>query len=354
MIQRRLSGNIAIRASEPILLVVMIMVLLQSVSAGQNNAVQETNTRSGANPATLAAMAKPLKTCHGIRDVCAVGKRDIGCSRGLGSRYSLEAQIEMGRSYAQEVETTFKLIIDPVITEYVNRIGQNLVRNSDAQVRFTIKIIETDDVNAFSLPGGFLFVDSGLILAVDNEAELAGVMSHEIAHVAACHAAQEMAREELGTNLVAMPVIFRLLLRQLTLNTVEPTRSFESEADFLAIEYLYKAGYDPQALSSFFEKLKAMEKQKPGSLTKALESHPHMADRIKRNQQEINKLLPPAAEYKVDTSDFQEIKTRLFELENGHELDKNYGGDGPTLRGASPGTPADAGTSGAAVDQHRR
>ena len=315
MIQRRLSGNIAIRASVPILLVVMIVVLLQSVSAGQNNTAL-----------------------------------DIGCVRGLGSRYSLEAQVEMGRSYAQEVETTFKLITDPVITEYVNRITQRLVRNSDSQIRFTIKIIETDEIDAYSLPGGFVFVDSGLILAVDNEAELAGVIAHEIAHVAACHAAQELAREEL-TNLVSAPLIFRLLLRRITLNTsyLEPIRSFESEADFLAIRYLYKAGYDPQALSSFFEKLKAMEKQKPGNLAKAFESHPHIADRIKRSQQEINKL-PPTAEYKVDTSDFQGIRKRLFELENGHKLDRNHGGDGPTLERRLPTTMTDAGANSDEAD----
>ena len=322
----------------------MTVVLLQSVSPAQNNAVQETDTRSsGANSATLPAMGTPLKTCNGIRDVCAVGKQDIGCNRGLGSRYSLEAQIEMGRSYARQVETTFKLITNPAITEYVNRIAQNLVRNSDAQVRFTIKIIETNEVNAFSLPGGFLFVDSGLILAADTEEELAGVMSHEIAHVAACHAAQKLAREEL-TNLGSIALMFRLLLRQITLNTVEATRSFESEADFLAIGYLYKSGYDPQDLSSVFQKLKAMEKQMPGSLTMAFESHPPMTDRIKRTQQEINKLVPPAAEYKVDTSDFQEMKKRLIELENGHRQDKNHGGDGPAFSLASPQTTADAGT----------
>jgi beta-barrel assembly-enhancing protease len=162
-----------------------------------------------------------------------------------------------------------------------------------------------------------------LILAADNEAELAGVISHEIAHVAACHAAQEMEREEL-TNVASMPLIFRLVFRRAIRNTIslKPTRSFEFEADFLGIEYLYKAGYDPQALLSFFEKVRARENQNRSRRANALDVHPQIADRIERTQQEINTLLPPASEYKLDTSEFQEIKKRLAELDNGHKLNK--------------------------------
>lgn len=354
MVQGRVCGNIGIRVSEPILLLVLIVGLLQGLSAGQNNVVQKTDPRS-AYSAILGAVTKPLKTCH-IRDICAVGKRDIGFGHGLGSRYSLEAQIEMGRSSAQRAETTFTLVSDPVITEYVNGIAQNLVHNSDAQLRLTIKIIETEDVNAFSLPGGYLFVDSGLILTVDDEAELAGVLSHEIAHVAACHAAQEMAREELVSNPASVPLIFRVLFRRAVRNSVylKPTARYESEADLLAVEYLYKAGYDPQGLSSFFEKLKATQEQKPGTLTNTFESHPPIADRIKRIQQEVEKL-PPTEEYEVDTSAFQEIKKKLFELEYGHKPAKHQGaGDGTTLRGASESTTVDAGTSSNDADQPRR
>ena len=151
-------------------------------------------------PAAVASTTEPLpkaaKTYHdgSLRDIDAIGNRKVGCDRGIGNWYSLEKQIEMGRGYAQQVESTTKLVTDPEITEYVNRIGQNLVRNSDAQVPFTIKVVDTDDINAFALPGGFFYVDSGLILAADNEAELAGVMAHEIAHVAACHLARENTR----------------------------------------------------------------------------------------------------------------------------------------------------------------
>ncbi len=319
MVQSRSGENIAPRASEFILLVAAVMVLLHSTSAAQTKTVHEGDARPGAAPAVLAAgMAQPLKTYHNrsLRDVDAVGNRDVGCNHGPGSQYPLEAQIEMGRSDAQEVETTSRLITDPVITGYVNRVGQNLVRNSDAQVRFTFKIISTGDVNAFSLPGGFIFVDSGLILATENEAELAAVISHEIAHVAACHAAQEMASEE-GTDLASLPLVFRLVARHITRNTayLPPARTFESDADLLALEYLYKTGYDPWALPAFFETTMAIQKQKPGSGGKTFEPDAQITDRIKKTRQEINTLLPPTPEYKVDSSDFQEIKLRLAELE---------------------------------------
>src|SRR5271154_6972894 len=185
-------------------------------------------------------------------DVDAVGNRNVGCGRGVGNWYSIERQVAMGRSYAQQIESQIKLINDPVVTEYVNRIGQNLVRNSDAQVPFTIKVIDSDVVNAFALPGGFFYVNSGLILAADEEAELAGVMAHEIAHVCARHAMRQMTRANIA-NIGTMPLMF-----------VSFQRGFEAEADYLGLQYMYKTGYDPQAFVAFFEKIEALEKKKPG------------------------------------------------------------------------------------------
>jgi predicted Zn-dependent protease len=305
---------------------------------------------------------KPVKSYHdgSVRDIDAIGNRNIGCQRSIGNWYSLESQIAMGRSYSQQVESTSKLVTDSTITEYVNRIGQNLVRNSDALVPFTIKVLDTDDVNAFALPGGFFYVDSGLILAAENEAELAGVMAHEIAHVAACHAAREISRGQL-MNLASIPLIFvgggigyaaqSLAGLAVPLGFMKFSRGFESEADFLGVEYLYKAGYDPQALTSFFEKVKAMEKQRPGTLAKAFDTHPQTPDRIEKTQKEINTLLPAETEYKLDTSEFEDIKTRLAGLQNRHKIDHGHGGDGPTLRRASHGTTSD-GTNTDADDQH--
>ena len=316
MNRRRPGRNLAVRASKTILLVLTIIVLLPSMSVAQN--------------------------------------REMDCTRGLGSRYSVEA-LEMGRSYARELETTSKLITDPVIAEYVNRIGRNLARNSDGQVQLTLKVIDTEEVNAFSLPGGLIFLDSGLILSADNEAELAGVISHELGHVVACHAMQEIAREE-SSNVASMPLIFRLVFRRAIQNTIylKPTRSIESEADSLGVEYLYKAGYDPQALSSFLEKVRAIEKQNRRRRANALESHPQIADRIERTRREVNTLLPPASEYKVDTSEFQEIKQRLAALDRGHELNEEYSGKDAKVNGGSTWTTADADSSSDDVNQHRR
>ena len=237
------------------------------------------------------------------KDVDAIGNRKIG-SRGMGNWYSLESEIKLGRQYAQQVEASAKLVQDPVINEYVNRIGQNLVRNSDAQVPFTIKVIDSDEVNAFALPGGFFYVNSGLILAADEEAELAGVMAHEIAHVAAHHYARQMTRAQ-WARIGTIPLIFvgggvgyavyEAAGFGIPLTFMKFQRNFEAEADYLGLQYMYKSGYDPQAFVSFFEKLEAKEKKKPGTLSKAFASHPQTPDRIEKSQEEIGKILPARA-----------------------------------------------------------
>ena len=286
-----------------------------------------------------------------IRDLDAIGNRNVGCGRGVGNWFSLEKQIDMGREYSHQVEATSKVITDPVVTEYVNRLGQNLVRNSDSMVPFTIKVIDTDDVNAFALPGGFFYVDSGLIMAADNEAELAGVMSHEIAHVAACHVARQSTRGQL-MNLASIPLIFvgggigyaiqNVAGLALPMGYLKFSRGFETEADYLGLEYMYKAGYDPQAFTAFFEKVKTLEKQRPGFVAKAFETHPQTPDRIRKSQAEINNLLPDRDQYKVDTSEFEDVKARLYEIEN----KRNVSGEDnlvPTLRRRSNGTDSDDG-----------
>src|SRR5206468_3326458 len=220
---------------------------------------------------------------HSIRDIDAIGNRNIGCARGFGNWYSLERQISIGKQYSDEVEMTSRLVSDHEITEYVNRIGQNLVRNSDSLVPFTIKVIESDDINAFALPGGFFYVDSGLILAAENEAELAGVMAHEIAHVAACHVARQNTRGKM-MNMASIPLMmlggpigyagYEALTIATPLTYFKFSRHFESEADFLGIQYMYKAGYDPQALTAFFEKIKSLERTNEGKVVKAFRTHP--------------------------------------------------------------------------------
>jgi Peptidase family M48 len=273
-------------------------------------------------------------------DVNAIGNRKVG-GRGLGDWYSLESEMRMGKQYAQEVEATSKLIHDPVITEYVNRIGQNLVRNSDAQVPFTIKVIDSDEVNAFALPGGFFYVNSGLILAADEESELAGVMAHEIAHVAARHATRQMTRAQ-WANIGTIPLIFvgggiGYAVRSaaglgLPLTFLSFSRNFESEADYLGLQYMYKAGYDPNAFVQFFEKLQAREKKKPGTLAKAFSTHPQTPDRISRSQEEIAKILPSRPQYVVTTSEFADVKSRLAAVENRRKVVDDKGANKPSLR----------------------
>jgi predicted Zn-dependent protease len=325
------------------------VLILFSVSAwGQTDASQTpASTRDLSSAVTpTPVVQQPVKTYHdgSVRDIDAIGNRNIGCQRSMGNWYSIEKQIAMGKEYSMQVETTSKLVKDPVITEYVNRVGQNLVRNSDALVPFTIKVVDSDEINAFALPGGFFYVDSGLILAADNEAELAGVMSHEIAHVAACHAARENTRGQL-MNIASIPLImiggpigyagYQAAGLLVPLGFLKFSRGFESEADYLGVEYMYKAGYDPQSFTAFFEKVKNLEKHKPGTISKAFDSHPQTPDRITKTQQEINTLLPAEAQYKVDTSEFQDVKARLGAIENRHKIDSNHEDGKPTLRRTS-------------------
>jgi len=296
-------------------------------------------------PAALpTADDSDVKHDGGKTDVDAVGNRNVGCGRGVGNWYTVEGQVARGRVYAQQIESQIKLVNDPVVTEYVNRIGQNLVRNSDAQVPFTIKVIDSDVVNAMALPGGFFYVNSGLILAADEEAEMAGVMAHEIAHVAACHYGREATRMNL-LQLASIPAIFmggaigygvyEGMGLGIPLAFLHFSRGFEAEADYLGVEYMYRAGYDPSAFVSFFEKIQAMEKKKPGTLSKAFDSHPQTPDRIQKTQDEISKILPAKPQYVVTTSEFDEVKSRLAAIENKHKIIDEKDGNKPSLRRTS-------------------
>jgi len=280
-----------------------------------------------------------------VQDVSAVGNRDIG-GRGLGNWYSTDTEIKMGKTYADEVEKSSKLITDSVVTEYVNRIGQNIVKNSDCKVPFTIKVIDSDEINAFALPGGFFYVNSGLILNADEEAELAGVMAHETAHVCAHHAVREMTRmnyAQLGT----IPLIFiggwtgygiyEAASIGIPITFMHFSREFESQADYLGVQYMYRAGYDPQAFITFFEKIQALEKRKPGAVAKVFADHPQTPDRILHSQDEIAHILPARDEYMVTSSEFDDVKARLARIENKRRLTDTKGVTRPSLRRASTG-----------------
>jgi len=268
------------------------------------------------------AMAKDKK-----KDPEEIGNRDVG--KGINF-YSIEKEIAMGKAYAQDIERQAKIVDDPVIAEYVNRVGQNLVRNSDAKVPFTIKVIDSEEVNAFALPGGFFFVNSGLIMRAESEAELAGVMAHEIAHVAARHGTRQATRGQF-VNMASIPLIFwggwaGYGVRQaasvlVPLGFLSFSRGFEEEADLLGLQYLYKTGYDPTAFVDFFEKLQSMEKKKPGTMAKVFSTHPLTEDRIKNSQKNIEDILRAKPEYVVTTSEFDSVKSRLAMLHNRRKPD---------------------------------
>jgi len=276
----------------------------------------------------------------GKDDIDAIGNRDIG-GRGLGNWYSLETEIRMGKEYAQMIESTVKLVKDPIITEYVNRIGQNIVRNSDSKLPFTIKLIDADEVNAFALPGGFFYVNSGLLLLAEEEAELAGVMAHEVAHVAARHAMRHMTRANFA-NIASIPLIFvsggigyaarSAASLGLPMTFLKFSRGFEEEADYLGQQYMYKTGYDPQSFMSLFEKMQAREKVKPGTLSKIFASHPPIESRAARTQKQLETKLPPRREYVVTRSEFDEVRARLAMLENRRQVPGEQEEARPTLR----------------------
>jgi len=272
-------------------------------------------------------------------DVEAIGNRNVG--KGVNF-YSLEHEIALGKSLAQEVERSSKLIDDPVVTEYVNRVGQNLVRNSDARVPFTIKVIDSDEVNAFALPGGFFYVNSGLILRAQEESELAGVMAHEISHVCARHGTKNATKGE-AMQLAMIPLmllgpggwagygIYEAASLAIPVTYLKFSRDAEREADYLGLQYMYKAGYDPNSYVTFFERIQADEKRRPGTIPKVFSTHPPTPDRIEATQKEIARILPARQEYIVTTSEFDSVKSRLRNIMFARKVSDNQPGK-PTLR----------------------
>jgi predicted Zn-dependent protease len=257
----------------------------------------------------------------GDKDKKAPEQNDPGKGVNL---YSLEKEIALGRQMAQEVERESRIEQDQVISEYVNRLSQNLVRNSDAKVPFTVKVIDSEEVNAFALPGGFMFVNTGLVLKAENEAELAGVLAHEIAHVAARHGTKQASRAELINYASIALVLFggaagyairEVATLAVPMGFLQFSRAMEVQADYLGLSYLYKSGYDPIAFVDFFEKVHSMEKNKPGTIARMFSTHPMTSDRIKRAQKEIQRDLDPQPEYVLDTSEFHEVRARLQMLQ---------------------------------------
>jgi predicted Zn-dependent protease len=299
-------------------------------------AQQQTPPQTGSQPVPQKDTVTPRNSKE---DVEAIGNRNVGKGVNL---FSLEREIALGKQLAQEVERSSKLIDDPIVTEYVNRVGQNLVRNSDARVPFTIKVIDSDEVNAFALPGGFFYVNSGLILRAQEESELAGVMAHEISHVCARHGTKNATKGEL-MQLATIPLIllgpggwagygiYQGVNLAIPVTYLKFSRDAEREADYLGIQYMYKTGYDPNSYVTFFERIQADEKRRPGTIPKVFSTHPPTPERIENTQKEIARILPARQEYIVTTSEFDTVKSRLRNIMFTRKVSDNAPGK-PTLR----------------------
>lgn len=329
----------------------------QTQTATQNGDAKDAK-KADAKKAQPAKSTKPLSTNE---DPAMIGKRNI--NGGFIGKISggTEKEVRQGREAAAEVDRQAKFVDDPVITEYVNRVGQNIVLHSDAKVPFTIKVIDSDEVNAFALPGGFFYVNKGLLLAADNEAELAGVMAHEIAHVAARHAVENQAKmglleyAALGASIFLGGIPGMIYQNTAGIGLLgifmKFSRGAEEEADKLGIQYMYAAGYDPGAMATMFEKLEAKNKKKPGFISKAFATHPAPPD---RRQAAINLAarFPEREEYVISSSEFQRVKNRLLRLSNARAsttgaiqgVDENGAPGRPTLKRRQP-TPDDTSTT---------
>ena len=251
------------------------------------------------------------------KDPDQIGNRNVGSGINF---YSIQKEIALGKQLAEEVRKQSKLVDDPIVGEYINRLGQNLVRNSDATVPFTFQVVEGDQLNAFAFPGGFVFVYTGLIEATETEAELAGAMAHEIAHVAARHMTRQATRGQIA-NYATLPLVLwggwtGYAVRQgaglgIPLGFLSFDRRFESEADMLGIQYMYKAGYDPTATVDLFERMVSLQKRKPGTIARVFNTHPMTEDRLVQTQKNIAEMLPSRPEYVVTTSEFNEVRDRV-------------------------------------------
>jgi predicted Zn-dependent protease len=324
----------------------------------QPQAQQQPSTPPDDTTSDQTATPKGVKNSKD--DVNKIGERNVG--KGLNF-YSLEREIALGKALSQEVERSAKFVDDPMVVDYVNRVGQNLVRNSDARVPFTIKVIDSDQINAFALPGGFFYVFSGLILRADEESELAGVMAHEIAHVCARHGTRNATKAEL-TQIAALVgsifipytwtglAIYEGMQFAIPLQFLKFSRDAEREADFLGLQYMYKAGYDPNSYVTFFEKVQAEERRSPGSIPKVFADHPPTVERIRNIQEEIARILPVRSEYIVTTSEFDVVKARLRMIQNRSKL-SNTDSSKPTLRKRTDRDSTSTGTQDSQGDDDR-
>ena len=315
-------------------LLALFLVFLPLLAAQADDAA---DNASDSSPVAVVEQTRDPK--NDKEDVDKIGDRDVD---GSVNFYSIEKEIRLGQQLAAEVERNARIIEDPVISEYVNRVGQNIVRNSDAQVPFTIKVIDDEEVNAFALPGGFFYVNSGLIKLAETESELAGVMAHEIAHVTARHGTRQATKGQIA-NYASIPLaiflpggwlgygVYQGVQLAVPLTFLKFSRGYEKDADFLGLQYLYKSGYDPTSMITFFERIQAQQKRKKNAAAKMFSSHPPTDKRIELIQESMGEILPARPQYTINTSEFQEVRDRLTRLTR-RTKQAEEDPDKPTLR----------------------
>jgi predicted Zn-dependent protease len=288
----------------------------------------------------LALAVMSLPAADRKKDPNEIGNRKVS---GTTNFYSIESELALGRQLAMEVQKQARIVEDPVISEYINRLGQNLARNSDVTFPVSFRVIEADEINAFTLPGGYIFLNTGVIRLSDNEAELASVLAHELGHAAARHATRQATRNEM-VSIAGLPLAlfggWAGIIGHEVASAVAPmaffhfSRAFETEADLLGIQYLWKAGYDPNASIDMFERVESTERKQPGSVSKLFRTHPPTPDRIAKTQRNVDTLLPARSEYVLNTSEYEDIRIRLADLLPQHRPDPQDS-DKPTLRRSS-------------------
>jgi predicted Zn-dependent protease len=255
------------------------------------------------------------------KELGSIGRRDL--TKGSLDFYSPQRELEMGREMARQIEMLVRMDEDPGLNRYVQNLTDLIVRHSDAKLPIRARVIDSNEVNAFVLPGGFLYITTGMILKTHSEAELAAVIAHEVAHVAARDITRQMTKTQIW-NWMSVPLLFvggpvaygvqQSMMVGGPLTLMLFSRRAERAADFHGLQYLYKAGYDPVASIAFFERVKKLEKDPQSPIARAFSSHPLTKDRVKAAERHLRRDLPARDEYVVTTSRYQQEKAKLEQI----------------------------------------
>jgi len=274
----------------------------------------------------------------------------LGPAEKGANSYSLQKEAALGRQLAADFRQRTTSIDSPAVHNHLDRLGHRIAAElRDAKLPFTFSVVADDPCRTIhepaALPGGYVFVPGALFVETRNEAEFAGMLAHAMSHIAARHGTRQASRGTIA-NLATIPLIFMggwagYGARQaagvvIPVGFLKFSRGFESEADLLGLEYMYKTGYDPTAFVDFFEKIQTLEKKKPGTMSKIFSSHPMTDDRIQTAQKNIQEILKAKPEYVVTTSEFDSVKDRLMAMHNRRKID-DKDANKPKLRKA-PGS----------------